>query len=372
MTATVMPETIEAGQGLTRLGPAWHRRVRDLHVLKVKGSFLEMGRQHGALLGDAIREGPVPYYRSFIERMAGPVAGPLVVAMCKRVLGWRLVRRMPDFARETIRGLAQGSGIPEAELREGCTMPDALLWLVARMIQAERAGLAVDYRALAGLGCTSAIAWGDATTDGRLLHARNFDYHGVSCWPRAAAVIFHEPAEGQRYVSISSAGVPLGGVTAMNAAGLTLTVHQHMFTDGTRLGGTPIGVIGDVIMRDAQDLDDAERILASHRPVGCWTYLVTDGNRREVLCWEENPRRGVARRVGEPEGTFGTRTSISTPSSARRSATSMAPTGGTTPAAIAACALLDQRRGSIRRRWPGSWPTGATGAAACATPSRWC
>jgi hypothetical protein len=93
----------------------------------------------------------------------------------------------------------------------------------------------------------------------------------------------------------------------MNEAGLTLTVHQHMFTDRVRLGGTPIGIAGDLVMRHAKDLDDAERILASHTPIGCWTYVVTDGKSRQVLCHEESPDRRVARRVGAGDGrsTFG-------------------------------------------------------------------
>jgi tetratricopeptide (TPR) repeat protein len=91
----------------------------------------------------------------------------------------------------------------------------------------------------------------------------------------------------------------------MNEAGLTLTVHQHMFTAETRLGGTPIGIVGDIVMRKAHTLADAEAILADHRPIGCWTYLVCDGRRREVLCWEENPDHRTARRTGPADSTFG-------------------------------------------------------------------
>jgi hypothetical protein len=184
-------------------------------------------------------------------------------------------------------------------------MPDALLWLASRLMEWRAPGPAVAHRIALGLGCTSAIAWGDATRDGKLLHARNFDYHGVSCWPREAAVIFHEPERGQRYVSVASAGVALGGITAMNESGLTLTVHQHMFTDRAALGGTPIGVVGDIIMREARSLSDAEAILAAHKPVGCWTYLITDGKQKRVLCWEENPERHVAIRPAPERGVFG-------------------------------------------------------------------
>jgi hypothetical protein len=283
---------------------SWRRDVEGIRVLKVSGSFREMGRQHGALLKDEVRIGPVPYFRTFIEKlMGGPRAGRLVWTLLQRSLGAKVARAMPDFAVETLRGMAEGAALPFQDLMDGCTMPDTLMWLVARTMKVRNVGPAVSHRIALELGCTSAIAWGSATKDGKLVHARNFDYHGVSCWPRTQAVIFHEPDDGQRYVSVSAAGVPLGGITAMNEAGLTLTVHQHMFTDRTRFGGTPIGTTGDVVMRKARSLDDAERILASQRPIGCWTYVIGDGNRHQVLCWEENPDRHVARR--ETGGIFG-------------------------------------------------------------------
>jgi hypothetical protein len=292
----------------TAFGPASLHRVHDLNVVRLKGSFYEMGHQHGTLLRDQIPHGPIPYYRRYVEKLIGPALGslsPVVWPLLQHLVGRRVGRKMPGFALDTIRGLADGAGIPLADMMDGCTMPDSLLWVAAQLMRLKRPGRAIGHRLALGLGCTSAIAWGDATRDGKLLHARNLDYHGVGSWPRTAAVLFHEPTDGQRFVSVAAAGVGLGGVTAMNEAGLTLTVHQHMFTDTTTLGGTPIGVVGDIVMREATTLDEAEAILARHTPIGCWTYLVADGRRREVLCWEESPQRQAARRIREPETHFG-------------------------------------------------------------------
>jgi hypothetical protein len=289
----------------TSVGPAWHRRVHGLHVVSVAGTFHEMGRQHGTLLADEIRRGPLPYYRSFVEKITrGAAPGLLGSALrqaMRKTIGRTVARAMPPFVEETLRGMAEGAGLPYEEVLEGATMPDTLLWLAARLVEFRRVPPAVRHRLALGLGCTSAIAWGSATRDGKLLHARNLDYHGVSCWPSTSTVLFHTPSRGQRYVSCTAAGVPLGGFTAMNEAGLTLTVHQHMFTDRTRLGGTPIAIVGDIVMREAQSLADAEAILAQHRPIGCWTYLIADGHRREVLCWEEDPGMRASRRIASEE-----------------------------------------------------------------------
>ncbi|MBN8614325.1 MAG: hypothetical protein J0L92_27240 [Deltaproteobacteria bacterium] len=284
------------------LGPAWHERRDGLHVVKLKGSAYEMGRQHGVLLRDVIPGGPIPYYRAYFEKLIGRAAlgplGPLVWPTLQALVGTRVGRQMPRFAEDTIRGLAEGAGLRFEDVYGGCTMPDSMIWLAARLQQLRAPGPAVVHRLSLGLGCTSAIAWGEASRDGKLHHARNFDYHGVSCWPGTQAVLFHEPDEGQRYVSIAAAGVVLGGITAMNEAGLTLTVHQHMFTDQSALGGTPIGAMGDEVMRKAETLDDAEKLLAGNRPIGCWTYVMTDGKTNEVMCFEESPRRHTSFRLG--------------------------------------------------------------------------
>lgn len=281
-------------------------RVGGLAVLRVGGSFAEMGEQHGALLAEQVRRGPIPYYRTMVERLLGKSFGPLgrpAVGLLQRAVGARVLRTMPPFAVETARGIARGAGLDEEEFLRGCTMPDSLLWLTARLNELRAPGPAVAHRVALGLGCTSAIAWGDATRDGRLYHARNLDYYGVENWVDNAALVFHRPNDGMRYVSVTAAGVALGGVTAMNEAGLTFTVHQHMFTDRARLGGTPIGVVGDVVMREARSLDDAERILRNNRSIGCWTFMVSDGKTKEVLCFEESPERQVATRSAAGDTT---------------------------------------------------------------------
>ncbi len=297
----IMPRPREAGP--------WYRRIGGLHVLKLTGSYYDMGRQHGALLKDEIPRGPLPYYRTYIERLVGhsgfgPLA-PLACSVLQRLVGSRVIKAFPDFALETFRGLADGADLDLDSVLESCSMPDSLLWVASRVMRLKGVGPAMHHRLALGLGCTSAIAWGDSTADGKLLHGRNMDYHGVGCWPRTSAVLFHEPTTGLRYVSVGAAGVMLGGITAMNEAGLTLTVHQHMFTDRAALGGVPIGCVGDLVMRQASTLEEAEAILQAHRPIGCWTYLIADSKRRELLCWEENPERQAALRPATEQSTFG-------------------------------------------------------------------
>ena len=267
-----------------------------IHVLRIGGDDYEMGYQHGSILAEAIARGPLRAFSRYVERMfatglLGPLGRPLGAAIgigLGETVGRRIANGFPPHVRRALEGLADGARIPRGELLRAVTMPETYLWLlhqykrIVRPAPAPRFGVPV-------FGCTSALAWGDATTQGRLLHGRNFDYQGVGSWDREQAVVFHEPSGGQRYVSISAAGILLGGITAMNESGLTLVVHQHMAFDEMDLRGVPVGVVGDAIMRHARNLDDARRILDDHVPNAGWTYLIASAREKSVLCYEVSP-----------------------------------------------------------------------------------
>ena len=207
-SATPMAPPRAASTPARRHGRGSLEQVGGLNVLRVAGSFAEMGEQHGALLSAAVEAGPIPYYRRMVERLLGKQLGPasaLVAGAVQRVVGARVERALPAFARETAMGIARGAGLDEREFLRGCTMPDALMWCTARMMQMRDPGPAMAHRLSLGLGCTSAVAWGSATRDQRLYHGRNFDYHGVANWPAHATLIFHEPNAGHRYVSVAAA-----------------------------------------------------------------------------------------------------------------------------------------------------------------------
>lgn len=293
------------------LNPArQYERYAGFHVVRLAGDPYEMGWQHGALLKDAIARGPIPAFSKYVSRVVelaapGP-ASPLIAKVANEAL-WRGVGRtiasnFPDEAREAIEGLAQGADMDRDELWRAVTMPETYLFVIGLFLAARRPHVAPRF-SVPICGCTSAVAWGNATSDGRMLHARNFDYQGVGTWDVEPLIAFHRPSKGQRYVAVSSAGVLLGGITAMNEAGLSMVVHQHLASVDFDLGGMPVGVAGDRIMRFAENLNDAEKILREHVPNGSWTYLVTSEREQEVLCFELTSKRSHAFRPAGP--TFG-------------------------------------------------------------------
>lgn len=283
-----------------------YERHRGLHVVRLHGDDYEMGYQHGRILAEAVRRGPLPYFERYVESMLatglGPALGRLVAMGLRHTVGRKIAASFPSETLRALDGLADGAGLDRRMVLGAVTMPETYLWVLSRVLDLRRPRLAPRTGAPL-LGCTSAVAFGAATRDGSLLHGRNFDYQGVGAWDTEQAVVFHRPRDGQPYVSVAAAGVLFGGITAMNASGLSLVVHQHMASDALELGGVPIGVTGDRIMRHAANLEDARRILDEHVPSGCWTYVIASAREQAVLCYEVTPR-ARAHRI-ETTGTFG-------------------------------------------------------------------
>ncbi len=280
-----------------------YTRVEGIHVLRVHGTDYEMGHQHGELLREAIPRGPLPYFAHYVEKLLsagllgpfGGVSSRAIGGALSATVGRRIAKRFPPRIREAMAGLADGAGLSRKEIMRAVTMPETYLWVGSVYKKIFRAPMGQRY-GVPVLGCTSAIAWGNATSHGRMLHGRNFDYQGVGVWDREQAVVFHEPKGGQPYVSIAAAGVLLGGVTAMNASGLSLVVHQHIACTDFDLEGLPIGVVGDEVMRYARTLDDARRILDAHTPNGAWTYVITSARENLAMAYEvTSDRRAIVK-----------------------------------------------------------------------------
>ena len=264
-----------------------YRFFQGFHVLRLAGTDAEMGYQHGRLLADAIQRGPVPYFRDYLPRMLQPSLGrqgsQFLAGMLQASVGSQLIQRFPPHLRAHLAGLAEGCGLPLNDILRAFVLPDLFLWLVSLSNRVRQPGPAP---LVPLLGCSSAIAQAAASAEGTLLHGRNLDYMGVGYWDAEPAILFYTPDQGLPYVSVSSAGIPFGGITAMNTAGLTLAVHQHLSCLNVRRGGVPVGVAGDEVMRKAESLEDAVRILDAHPPTACWTYLIASANEGALLCYE--------------------------------------------------------------------------------------
>lgn len=266
----------------------------ELLFLNLRGSLANMAGQSGLRLRDEIQRGPLPFFSTYLDtllkrrtrltRWRGAVD-----LFTRHWVTKRLAKNLPAEYRQAADALANASGVGLDELLGAYLMPESLLWILNKY-----PGLAsphfletpADPESAPHLGNATAVVRPPASAS--ILHGHNVDYFGTGYWDRQATVTFYHPDDGMDFVSVSSAGVIGGGITAMNAAGLTLTVHQHLCEE-LDLDGVPIGYAGDLAIRRAHTIEEAVAILRNHPPVAGWTYVLCEGDTGRAAIYRVSP-----------------------------------------------------------------------------------
>lgn len=287
-------------KGSIQIDGASYRRHAGLHVLQLSGGPYERGFQHGALLRQAIPNGPLPLFGRYMEvflqhSRARPVSGAILSWLHHRVTP-RIVGQYSPRLRAAIAGLADGAGLPEEEVARAYALPESMLAAISAYARTGRRPIALPPL----YGCTSAVAGRSRTVRKQLLHARNFDFFGMDRWAAEPVVAFHTPEEGLRYVTVTSAGVIGGGVTAMNEKGVVCTVHQH-FPRKLDFDGLSVGEPAEAVVRLAGSVDEAVEILDQSSTISAWTYVLSD--RQKAVAYEIAP--GARRVVPMHDDTLG-------------------------------------------------------------------
>lgn len=133
--------------------------------------------------------------------------------------------------------------------------------------------------------CTTLAVWGDASADGRLRHARNFDFPGMGLWELHPTVVFCEPDDGLRYGFVTTRGADVPGITAFNEAGLVVTAHTRLHRDVSFSATGVVDAAHDVIRR-ASTLAEATAVAKEHRWASAYGLAVSSGAERGALSLE--------------------------------------------------------------------------------------
>jgi hypothetical protein len=268
--------------------------MTTLFTAYLAGTQAEMGAQHGKLVADDAHR-LLEFYRTMPERalvgdlkgIAGVIgrgiARGLATAWMARLHRDRpaeLVARSRAFIDAVVERADSNRSVTEA-LWTFATM-DSLQNCVSLIARGKLGpfGNALQPRAAAAAipACSTVIAWGDATADGELMFARNFDFPGIGVWDAAPSFVVCAPTDGQRYGFFATRGADTPVVTCVNEAGLVIAPHTRWHL-GVKFGGAMIVDLIHDIARRAETLDDAIRI-ASERPVSS-TWGVAIGSARE-------------------------------------------------------------------------------------------
>lgn len=273
------------GGSAVRRGNVW--------LVRLSGTLEEMGRQHGTLLREEAIEGNVPFFTGLVRRMLGEEAtlprkrierwSPKVLKgrLLPALLFRKLLRNLPEAIHAEMNGLAAGLGVDPGDVLASTVVPDLLLWLLGKGFA--RPQRLLDWSRFSA--CTSVAVWGAGVKDGGFLVGRNLDFFGSGVWDRAHAVFYWQPKGGQRWVSVGSAGVGTGAITAMNESGLTVSLHINRTKD-VALTGEPMLALADRLVREATSMEDACRMARGVTPTVGFSVFVTSAREGEAANFE--------------------------------------------------------------------------------------
>lgn len=299
----MMPTDVITPMEFASLPDGRIKRVGRLNLITLNGSAYDMGYQHGVIAKELYLRGLIRFFARFLrtlrlglEDMVTSVyirkqAGRLFEKYVK-ILEYNMGKRYTDFILDEMKGFADGSEESYGLLKGLMAMPDVLQILLARGLS----HTAANSIAALNLGCSSAAVWGDATADGGFIYGRNLDFFDDHSMDTNPAIILYKPDKGMKYAAFSFLGVPGGGITGINEAGITVALHI-MLSKSVSSYSTPIMNIANEIMRNAESTDDAVKIARSYRFSSGWGIVVTDAKHKDAIVIEASskhilPRKG--------------------------------------------------------------------------------
>ena len=259
--ASSSPEvaTIDA-DGVATFGAGRMEIQEGIPVVTVAGSHYEMGLQCGVLLREELREciekanSILHVTENLAPRILKPFAEPIFRNMVRR----QLYRTLPDHYRDELRGIADGSGIPLADV----------------VIAAAGSGTFE-------FACTSVVS----RSEGRILLGRNLDWAPGFFGEMPVIVDFH-PVGENAHVSAGFVPLPGGALTAMNEHGIAVSVNHVGGSQEGRTGGMPMYYLTREVLAHAATLSEAEAILGRYEGRDYWIVSVISADEEKGAQYE--------------------------------------------------------------------------------------
>lgn len=139
------------------------------------------------------------------------------------------------------------------------------------------------------VGCTSFAAWGDKSTDSMLLIGRNFDFYVGDEFAEDKVIVFTNPKEGYKFMSVSWGGM-IGAVSGMNEKGLTITLNAAK-SDVPGSSATPVALVAREILQYAQNIEEAYAIAKKRNTFVAESFLIGSAIDGKAAVIEKTPRQ---------------------------------------------------------------------------------
>jgi hypothetical protein len=179
---------------------------KSLNVIRLRGSFQQMGRQYGELLGAQMQEF---YNTAVIGFLIGEKGWSYESTLSLAIWYYSL---QPQHSRDFISGMAETSGMT---------------------LDQQKITAALQNMVYYSLGCSSLMAWSDYTGGGPLVIGRNFDtpVGPFGNYAKYLTVVVYNPAGGGNSLAEVNYVGCVGFHTGMNKYGIYMDYHNGRMSD---------------------------------------------------------------------------------------------------------------------------------------------
>lgn len=256
-------------------------KLYNLHGVKMlvlSGTFNEMGRQYGALLGKEINS----LYDLAIDKTF--IKSGLFSQQELDLFANGIFKSMPARQKELIRGISSASGMKQEKVILASNL------IMVQILARKKSGGNIS-------SCTSVAIWGKYTVDGKVLTARDYDFPNLfrSMARDYAVIVVFKPSDGSNAVggiclagaisftdAMSDKGIYIEGNNGSDSAGLI------MFSSRTE---TSTQIMN--ILFDAEDSEGFNSMMNSTRFSYPFILMSADGSSvryYEIATWDVHRR----------------------------------------------------------------------------------
>lgn len=234
-----------------------------VRVLKLNGTYSDMGKQHGRAYPDEIRmfaEDRVQL--SMSDVWTGRNASRKEVIALAEACAEEHYRYAPDLMQE-VEAMAQVTGVSVSELIINNGFTDFI-----DVVYNVHAGEQITTQA-APDDCTAVMIPREKSASGHAMFAQTWDMH-ASATPYVI-LIHGEPVNAPEFLTFTITGCI--GMIGMNAAGITVGINNLMGGDG-QIGVTWTFVARKILQQS--NIDDALTCITEAKLAGAHNYIIMD------------------------------------------------------------------------------------------------
>ena len=266
------------GSDFYTLGNNWFRKSNSgLYEMYVEGNPFDRGVVNGKLSKELVvlQE---DYFNAQINKM---IPSKSYLHFLKYVIGWfnrHLDKNVTEEYKQEIYGVSESASDQYNYI--GTNYQRILNYHAAHDI-----GHALQNMAL--VGCTSFGTWNSASADSQMIIGRNFDFYVGDDFAKNKIVLFENPTEGYKFMSVTWGGF-IGVVSGMNERGLTVTINaaKSSIPSGS---ATPVSLVAREILQYAADISEAVAIAKKRTMFVSESFLVGSAADNKAVIIEKTP-----------------------------------------------------------------------------------